>query len=183
MGKGIAAGIIIAILAGGALGYGLTYILSSPGTIVQTQFTSFRTLALINQTSTSPVQVSGTQLSITTGGASYLVVRFTTAYVIYLYPTHNGLTQYQVNLTMNGETICIQYVESSSDGAVGTPFGLESGGGLILEFVTQPLPAGTYIFKIMWRSMISGGSVASQCIFCKSNFNSTRSFFIQEIHI
>jgi hypothetical protein len=120
-------------------------------------------------------------LSITTGGGSYLTVRFTTAYIIYLFENHDGLTRFQVNLTMNGETISLQYAETSSDGPVGSS-GLESGGGLVLEFVTEALPAGTYTFKITWRSIVSLGSTDSQFIFCTPNFNSTRSFFIQEIH-
>ncbi len=181
MGKGIAAGIIIAMVAGVALGYGLIYILPTPGAIVQTNFSSFRTIAVLNDGSTSPSQVADTQLNITTGGASYLVVRFTTAYIIYLFSGHDGLTRFQVNLTMNGETISLKYVETSSDGAVGASF--ESGGGLVLEFVTEPLVAGTYTFRITWRSTYSVGSTNSQCIFCSPNFNSTRSFFAQEIHL
>ena len=189
MRKGTSAGIIVALFAGAALGYGLFYFLPRPssppssGTIAQTKFSSLRTLAYLNDGSTSPTQVPDTQLSITTGGGSYLVVRFTTTYVIYLFQNHDGLTRFQINLTMNDETICLKYIETSSDGAVASASGLEDGGGLELEFVTEPLPAGTYTFKIIWRSTISTGSTDSQCIFCTPNHNSTRSFFIQEIRI
>ena len=182
MGKGIAVGIIIAMVAGVTLGYGLIYIFPSPGMIVQTKFSSFRTQAFVADSTTSPVQVVDTQLSITTGGSSYLVVRFTTAFIIYMNQNHDGLTRYQVNLTMNGETISIQYFEDSTDSPVTSAVGAERGGGLVLEFVTEPLPAGTYTFRIIWRSTITGGSVDSLGIFCTPNFNSTRSFFIQEIH-
>ena len=135
---------IIAMLVGGAFGYGLTYIFPTTGTVIQTKFSSFRTLAYINDGSTSPAQVADTQLSVQTSGASYLVIRFTTSYIIYLFTGHDGLTRFQVNLTMNGETVCLKYIECSSDGAVGAS--LESGGGLVLEYVTGPLLAGTYTF-------------------------------------
>ncbi len=173
----------MAILAGAALGYGLSYIFLSPGTVVQTNFSAFRTLAYIPSATTSPIQVADTQLSITTSGASNIIVRFSTAFTIYLFQNHNGITRFQINLTMNGVTKSIQYLEDSSDGPVSSVSGVERGGSLILEFVTEALPAGTYLFKIMWRSTASGGSVNSQLIFCSSNFNSTRSLFGQEIRI
>ena len=81
---------------------------------------------------------------------------------------------------MNGETISLLYVESKDNA---TAESLESGGGLVLEHVTAALGPGTYTFTITWRSMVSAGSTDSQCIFCSPNSNSTRTFFVQEIHI
>ena len=184
MGKGIIVGVIVAILAGAALGYGLSYVFLGPGnTVVQTKFSAFRTVTYIDSTTTSPVQVDDAQMSITTSGASRLIVRFTSAYVLYLYQNHNELTRFQVNLTMNDVTESIHHLEAMSDGPVSNPDGAENSGFLLIEFVTEPLPAGTYVFKIMWRSIISSSPVHSQLIFCSPPFNNTRSFFVQEIHI
>lgn len=184
MGKGVIVGVLIAILAGATLGYGLSYFfLAKPGNIVQTEFSTSRTVAYIQSTTTSPVQVSDAQLSITTIGGSYLIVRFSTDFTIYLYQNHDGLTRFQVNLTMNGVTKSIHYLEAMPDGTVVDSNGEERSGFLTIDFVTESLTVGTYEFKIMWKSMVSGGTIDSQLIFCSPNFNCTRSFFIQEIKV
>ncbi len=177
--KGVAAGILLAIVCGGLLGFGLTYVLLPTGSVDQTAFGSWRTQVFIADGTTTVTPVPETTLNITTRGTARLLIRFVTQYVHYMNGGHNGISRYEVNLTLNGATIAGGMIEYVTDAALAT--WIEISSTFVLEYLTDPLPAGTYTVSLQWVSLYSIGSTDSILIFCTPNFNYSRSILIQTI--
>ncbi len=174
------AGILLAIVCGGLLGFAFTYFLLPTGNVVQTKSGVWRTSAYIFDDALTSAPVPDTSLNITTRGSTRLVIRFVTQYVHFLDMGHNGISRYQINLTLNGVTLCgglIEYVTTSALIAW-----IEICSSFVLEFVTEPLSAGTYTVGVSWNSQYSVGSTNSLLEFCAAPlFNYSRSLIIQEI--
>jgi len=177
--KGVVAGIIIAIVCGGLLGFAFTYFLLPPENPIQTKFASLKTLAYMDDVTITSTPVPETTLTVITRGATRLVIRFVAQYVHFMNTGHNGLSQYEINLTLNGATISGGEIEYVTTSALTT--WIEISGSLVLETVTEPLPAGAYSISVDWSSEYTTGSTNSQLIFCSPNFNYSRNLFVQEI--
>jgi len=178
--KGVVAGIIIAIVCGGLLGFAFAYFLLPPNNIVQTKCASWKTVAYIDDYITTSTPIPDTTLNITTSGATQLVIRFVAQYDHFMNTGHDGLSRYTFNLTLDGVPIDggqIEYVTTSA-----LTEWIEISSSLVIEIVTEPLPAGTYLIGVSWCSLVSSGSANSQLILNNgANFNYTRTLFVQEI--
>jgi len=181
--KGLAAGILIAIVFGGLLGFGLTYffLMNNSGKILQTEQLEVRTQAILVDSDTTPQMIPDMTISINTSGSSYLILRFTTMYIHTIYSGHDGASIYNINLTLNGETIIKGYIGYNTSSILSNT--IEFFSSFTLEYTTDVLPAGTYTITVTWESLISGKYTDSQLIFCSSFFNYSRYLIVQEIHI
>jgi hypothetical protein len=179
MSKGVVAGIIIAIVCGGLLGFAFAYFILPPNNVVQTKSASWNTDAYIADEETTSTLVPDTTMTITTQGATRLVIRFTTQYVLFMNTGHDGLTRYRINLTLNSVPINGGMIEYKTTSALTT--WIEISSSFVVESVTGTLPAGTYNISLFWRSVTTSGSTYSQLIFNDAAVNYSRTILVQEI--
>lgn len=188
MDKRMTVAIIIALVAGAALGYLLLPILvpsaadAQSGKLFQTQYKEFDSNAQCFDWETSWKLVTNTTLSITTQGSSYLLIQFNTMYMHFIDSTHDEESQYALNLTVNNQTERLGMIGYYVEDPLGMMIRIYN--SFILTAVTQPLPAGTYVIAVYWRSEVSNPTtVSSVTLYLGSSFEYNRSLLIQEIHV
>jgi hypothetical protein len=188
MNKNMAAAIMIGLVIGAALGYLVLPILfpsvadGEAGKLLQTKYNEFDSNAQCFDWETSWKLVTNTTLSITTQGASYLLIQFNTMYMHFLDSTHDEFSQYTLNLTINNQTECLGMIGYYVEDPLGMIIRLYD--SFILTAVTNPLPAGTYTIAVYWRSEVSDPTTASSVtLYLGTAFEYNRSLLVQEIHI
>ncbi len=185
-GKEVVGSILISlILMSAIVFFALPFIfpgVSEKNIVVQSKYAEWRTTAIIfDSETTAYTKISDTELNITIQESSSLAIIFTADAILTLSGTFNVKNRYFFSVVVEGvgnKTFFISYYDSS--GATGAYRQLTY--NLYVNYVTNPLPAGTYNVAVYWQSRFD----ASGTNFLKladSGYNYSRSLWIQELRM
>jgi len=113
-----------------------------------------------------------TQMSFTITNNSKILASFSAPFLLSLYPTFTGLSEYKIALVIQGvgntSTVIVFY-----DGSSATGQSRQMSFFPTLSFMTNTLPAGTYNCSIQWQSMSSQGGNGSNLSVSHHNTSNT----------
>lgn len=195
----IVLGFVIAVGLGGGLGFLGSYLVigASPppytpdptGRIIQTKFKSIGDYAEIYNYTTTKQPMPGTSIQIDKGELTYLLIRFTCPFIHQLQDGFRYLSNYIINLEINGElkfNTSIYHFQDGADPIIGVALISDQ---IIIEYVTGVLVPGSYDIEITWVSE-SGCSSTSPFVIAASllqvnvgGFPYNRTLLVQEIFL
>ncbi len=143
-------------------------------------YEEFRTSAIIADYNLTLVQVPDTQATITIRGNSRIWVEFNTPYVLGISGAFPGpgRVRYEFVLMVEGVGNRTTYLTYYTENAPGASFELSS--TFYLNYVTEPLLAGTYTISVYWRSIYDRTGF-NYLLLNTMMYNWTRSLLLQEI--
>ena len=173
MGKGTVLGVLGLLIGTGGLGFSIYIFLiygaqiadleggggieCDSGRIIETQKVESMADDEIIQTDTTKTQMEDMNISITTHGESYLAMRFFAYLYLYIYDESDGSNvnarcDFNVTIDFNDKTVSVasityDYVENPVPYST---FQISYTIPIYLEYITDPLSAGTYNIKVMW---------------------------------
>lgn len=175
--RGSLAGIaLLSIVIGAGLGFGLTWLVQPSGTVLQTKYLSTQSIGWKNDNDLTNTVVPNTQLNITTSGSSYLAIRFDGSLGYHLDSTFTTTTRFNITLEVN-DTVVGMYKASWWRSAAS--IGEEGSVGVSMTWVSDTLPAATYIVSVKWASTYDAPG-DNQIYFSTANRNTTRTIMVQE---
>lgn len=183
-GKEVVGSILISlILMSAIVFFALPFIfpgVSEKNIVVQSKYAEWRTTAIIYDGETTAYKkISDTELNITIQESSSLAIVFTGDAILTLSGTFNGKNSYFISLVVEGvgnKTFFITYYDSS--GATGSIRQLTY--NLYVNYITDPLPAGTYNVAVYWQSRWNAPG-SNDLSLAHSGYNYSRSLWIQEL--
>jgi len=183
-GKEVVGSILISlILMSAIVFFALPFIfpgVSEKNIVVQSKYAEWRTTAMIYDSETTAyTKISDTELNITIQESSSLAIIFSADAILHLSSTFNIKNSYFISVVVEGvgnKTFFISYFDSG--GATGSIRQLTY--NLYVNYVTNPLPAGTYNVAVYWQSRYNANGVNSLSL-AHSGYNYSRSLWIQEL--
>ena len=149
--------------------------------VVQSKFGEWDSQAYIfDDQMANYIKMNDTEISITISGNSRISMTFSAIGLLSLQPTFNVRNSYNISLVIIGvsnRTYTVAYYDDS--GATGAYRQLTF--NLYNNYVTQPLPAGTYNAAVYWKSTFDVSGSNSLSVSHVPNWNRTRSLLVQEI--
>jgi len=186
IGSKITLGLVLCTVLGAALGYSLTWVIpppdrtpSTPMSIVQTRFLSVSSLAMKSDADLTKTGVPDTNLSITTGGNSYLVAEFSGHVWIFLDVGFQNQMDFNITMAIDGTDVAWTLIDRFYMSAISNAE--QTSEAIHFSFISGILPAGTHVANITWASRFSCAGSDSISM-STAGMNMTRSIMLQEIH-
>ncbi len=156
------------------------------GRVIETQMVVTNSEAIITDANTTKSQIPDMNISITTHGESYLVMRFFTNLYLEITDQKTGTCYFSVSIDFNGESVNrakVLYYYDEAPYPGGTSIDIYYTIPIYLEYITEPLSAGTHNIKIMWLSEGISSFTSVRLIAAASSaaLNVNRTLIVQEI--
>ncbi len=139
---------------------------------VQTKLKTWQDESYLFDNDMSWKMMNQTQMSFTIGNNSQILASFSAPFLLSLYSTFTGLSEYKIALVIQGvgntSTVIVYYNGASSLGQTQQMSYFPT-----LSFMTNALPAGTYNCSVQWKSMSSQSGNGSNLSVSHHNTNST----------
>jgi hypothetical protein len=189
MGKGAIAGSIIGSIIGSVaivavLGFFLMPLIfpavNTNSIVVQSKFGEWNSPAYVFDDQLNYIKMTDTEINITTGGNSRISMTFSAIGLLTLQPNFNVRNSYNISLVVVGvsnRTFEVAYYDNSG----ATLAYRQLTFNLYSNYVTQPLPAGTYTTAVYWKSTFNATDTNSLSVSHATTWNRTRSLLVQEI--
>ncbi|HME53759.1 MAG TPA: hypothetical protein VKM55_16140 [Candidatus Lokiarchaeia archaeon] len=174
----LAGAIIVSIIIGAGLGYGLTWLLQPSGSILQTKYLQLTSQNFKSDDDLTKTGMTGTHLNITTKGQSYLIVDFSCTLGYHLDQLFTGVIRFNISLEVDGTEVARSKASWYAASAIGNA--QEGTEQVTLNWVSKTLPAGTYTANMTWTSLYDAPGV-NQIYASTPNMNTSRTLMIQEI--
>jgi len=185
-GKEVVGSILISlILMSAIVFFALPFIfpgVSEKNIVVQSKYAEWKTTAMIYDSETTAYKkISDTELNITIQESSSLAIVFSADAILHLSDTFTVKNSYFFSVVVEGvgnKTFFITYFDSSA--ATGSIRELTY--NLYVNYVTNPLPAGTYNVAVYWQSRFDANG-SNFLSLAHSGYNYSRSLWIQELSV
>ncbi|MFW9824555.1 MAG: hypothetical protein ACFFE4_16550 [Candidatus Thorarchaeota archaeon] len=149
--------------------------------VIQYKYGEWNTPSYIYDNELTYKKMNDTEISITIEQDSRLKVEFTALALLALDTTFTVRSSYNITLVVSGainRTIMVLYY----DGQPATGFFRELTYNLNINLLTEPLPSGTYIIELFWKSTFDAtGNFNSLSVAHAPTFNYTRTLLVQEL--
>ncbi|MFW9895509.1 MAG: hypothetical protein ACFFD7_06875 [Candidatus Thorarchaeota archaeon] len=149
--------------------------------VIQYKYGEWNTPSYIYDNELTYKKMNDTEISITIEQNSRLKVEFTALALLALDTTFTIRSSYNITLIVSGainRTIMVLYY----DGLPATGYFRELTYTLNINLLTEPLPSGTYIIEVFWKSTFDAtGNFNSLSVAHAPTFNYTRTLLVQEL--
>jgi hypothetical protein len=177
--------IIITLAIVWSLGFfGVIPGVDTKNTVLQTRYGEWNSPAYIYDDDLSYVQMTDTELTVTTSGNTRLLAIFSAMSIMTLDSSFQYRVGYNVSLVVGdvgNRTIQVDYY----DGSTATGDIRQLSMGIYINFLTPILPAGTYSIGIYWKSGFDATGTANSLSVAHfggaTDYNFTRTLLIQEL--
>jgi len=186
-GKSVVGSIIASVIIMSAITFlALPFIfpgVSEKNIVLQSKFGEWNSPAYIWDYDIAYEKMEDTEMNITIRENSRLAITFSAIAVMSLGPTFNGRSSYNISLVVediDNRTYPVAFFDES--GATGGYRQISY--NLHMDFVTQPLSAGTYTIEMYWMSDFDAPGDSNSLSVAHDSFNPynyTRSLWVQEL--
>jgi hypothetical protein len=190
MGKGAIAGSIIGSIIGSVAIVAVLAFFMIPlvfpavntnSILLQSKFGEWNSPAyLFDDQTANYIKMTDTEINITTSGNSRISMTFSAIGLLSLNPNFNIRNSYNISLVVVGvsnRTFEVAFYDDSGATLSYRQLTLN----LYSNYVSQPLPAGTYTTAVYWKSTFDAADSNSLSVSHATTWNRTRSLFVQEI--
>ena len=174
----IAGAVIISIIIGAGIGYGLTWVFQPSGSILQTKYLQLTNQAYKNDDDLTKTGMIDTHLAITTKGQSYITVGFSCTLGYHLDALFVDVIRFNISLEVDGVEVARSKASWYAASAIGNA--QEGSEQVTLNWVSKTIPAGTHTVNMTWVSLFNAAGV-NQIYASTPNMNASRMLMIQEI--
>jgi len=186
--KGIVGSIIASVILSVVITSALMYVMApvffpSPlrrDVVLQYQYGEWNSPAYIFDNELAYKKMEETEIIITINQDSRLFVEFSAIALIAMDSTFTVRSSYEVSLVITGvtnRTFTVLYYDDEPAGG----YYRELTYNLHINLMTQPLPTGTYIIEVFWKSTFDATGTNSLSVAHAPTYNYTRTLFVQEL--